>query len=205
VYSHGVRIRHVGAAALLLEVADPGAWFTELWRRREAGDLVATEIVPAAETLLLDGVPDPPALAARLPGWAPSAGAATAAGPPIEIPVEYGGPDLADVAACWGGNEDSVVDRLVATEFVVAFCGFAPGFGYLTGLPPELAVPRLPEPRPKVPAGSVGLAGAYAGIYPTASPGGWRLVGRTGVRLFDVDRRPPALLVPGRRVRLVRE
>jgi KipI family sensor histidine kinase inhibitor len=84
----------------------------------------------------------------------------------------------------------------------VAFCGFTPGWAYLSGLPEELTVPRLPTPRTKVPAGSLGLADRYAGIYPTASPGGWRLVGRTDVTLFDPERTPPALLVPGTRVRL---
>ena len=82
-----------------------------------------------------------------------------------------------------------------------AFGGFAPGFGYLTGLPPELHVPRRDTPRTRVPAGSVGLAGPFAGAYPRASPGGWQLVGRTDAGLFDVDRRPPALLAPGGRVR----
>jgi KipI family sensor histidine kinase inhibitor len=85
----------------------------------------------------------------------------------------------------------------------VAFCGFAPGFAYLRGLPAAWAVPRLAVPRARVPAGSVALAGGYAGIYPSASPGGWRLVGRTAVTLFDVRREPPALLSPGTRVRLV--
>lgn len=198
-----VRIRRVGASALLIEVDDPRAWFAELWRRREAGEAVASEIVPGARTVLLDGVPDPAALAARLPGWAPGAGAAADSGALVEVPVTYGGPDLADVADLWGTSERGVVERLTQTEFRVAFCGFAPGFAYLAGLPPELAVPRLPAPRPAVPAGSVGLAAGYAGIYPTASPGGWRLVGRTTVRLFDVDRDPPALLPPGTRVRLV--
>jgi KipI family sensor histidine kinase inhibitor len=96
-----------------------------------------------------------------------------------------------------------VIARHLATEFRVAFCGFAPGFGYLTGLPAELAVPRLATPRPRVPAGSVGLAGAYTGIYPSASPGGWLLIGRTDVVLFDVAADPPALLGPGARVRFV--
>ncbi|GFJ90481.1 hypothetical protein Prum_041230 [Phytohabitans rumicis] len=95
------------------------------------------------------------------------------------------------------------VERLAGTELRVAFCGFAPGFAYLAGLPASWAVPRLASPRPRVPAGSVGLAGEYAGIYPTASPGGWRLVGRTDAVLFDVRRDPPALLAPGTRVRLV--
>jgi KipI family sensor histidine kinase inhibitor len=85
----------------------------------------------------------------------------------------------------------------------VAFCGFSPGWAYLKGLPEELAIPRLETPRARVPAGSVALADTYAGIYPTASPGGWRIVGRTGVQLFDAERDPPALLSPGTRVRFV--
>jgi KipI family sensor histidine kinase inhibitor len=103
----------------------------------------------------------------------------------------------------WGVSRTEAVQRLSTAELRVAFCGFAPGFAYLTGLPAEWAVPRLPTPRPRVPAGSVALAGPYAGIYPTASPGGWRLVGRTEATLFDVHRDPPARLVPGTRVRLV--
>jgi len=90
---------------------------------------------------------------------------------------------------------------LVAVEYTVAFSGFAPGFGYLTGLPEDLHVPRRATPRTRVPAGSVGLAGPYAGAYPRPSPGGWQLVGRTGAVLFDVERDQPALLRPGARVR----
>lgn len=202
-YAVGVRARRVGTDALLLEVEEPAAWFTELWRRRAAGELVATEIVPGARTLLLDGVPDPAELAARLAGWAPRVGSAPVEGRLVEIPVGYGGPDLADVADLWGTTTRTVIDRLSAIEFRVAFCGFSPGFAYLAGLARSFAVPRLPSPRPRVPAGSVGLAGEYAGIYPSPSPGGWRLVGHTEVRLFDVDADPPALLTPGTRVRLV--
>lgn len=188
----------------MLEVDDPAAWFAELWRRREAGELIAREIVPGARTVLLDGVPDPGGLAASLPAWKPRAGAGTAEGQLVKIQVWYDGEDLLDVAERWGTTPDGVVRRLTGTEFTVAFCGFVPGFGYLTGLPPELAVPRLESPRPRVPAGSVALAGGYAGIYPTASPGGWRLVGHTDARLFDVDADPPALLRPGMRVRFGR-
>jgi KipI family sensor histidine kinase inhibitor len=88
-------------------------------------------------------------------------------------------------------------------ELSVAFSGFAPGFGYLTGLPPDLHVPRRDTPRTRVPAGSLGLAGPYAGIYPRASPGGWQLIGRTELELWDAHRDPPALLAPGTRVRFV--
>jgi KipI family sensor histidine kinase inhibitor len=120
----------------------------------------------------------------------------------VEIPTVYDGEDLGLVAEHWSVSEDEVVARHLGTEFTVAFCGFVPGFGYLTGLP--WSVPRLPAPRPRVPAGSVALAGAYTGVYPSASPGGWLLIGRTSIRLFDVDADPPALLAPGTRVRFVR-
>jgi KipI family sensor histidine kinase inhibitor len=198
-----VEIRRVGAHALLLDVDDPAAWHAELCRRRATGELSAVDVVPAARTVLLDGVPDPVALAEMLPGWSPAAADDTVAGPLVELPVRYGGPDLPDVARHWGVTEAEVVARLAGTQFRVAFVGFAPGFAYLTGLPAELAVPRLATPRERVPAGSLGLAGEYAGVYPTASPGGWLLVGRTDAELFHVERDPPALLTPGARVRWV--
>ncbi|MCM0674118.1 allophanate hydrolase subunit 1 [Micromonospora phytophila] len=216
-----MRIRPVGAHALLLDCAAPAtggpaggtgettalveAWRAELWRRRERGELIAVEIVPAAATVLLDGVPDPAGTAARIAGWTPRPAATTAAVDTVEVPVTYDGEDLPVVAGHWGVDVPAVVARLGRTGFRVAFCGFAPGFAYLTGLPAELAVPRLPTPRPRVPAGSVALAGPYAGIYPAASPGGWLLVGRTGMSLFDVRADPPARLTPGTRVRLVAE
>ncbi|GIF75390.1 5-oxoprolinase subunit B family protein [Asanoa siamensis] len=200
-----MHIRPVGTTALLIECppAEVEAWRAELWRRRAAGELAAAEIVPGARTVLIDGLDDPAAVAALVAGWAPPPPADTAVGTLLTIPVVYDGPDLADVAALWSVPVPTVIHRLATTEFRVAFCGFAPGFGYLTGLPATLAVSRLATPRTSVPAGSVGLAGPYAGIYPTASPGGWRLVGRTDVTLFDVSREPPALLAPGTAVRLV--
>jgi len=198
-----VRIHPVGAAALLIECPadEVEAWRAELWRRRE--EVGATEIVPGARTVLLDGLTSPQAAARLITAWAPPPPADAAAGDLVAIPTVYDGPDLPTIAALWSVPIPTVIERLVNTEFRVAFCGFAPGFGYLTGLPPELAVPRLASPRTSVPAGSVGLAGPYAGIYPTASPGGWQLVGRTDVTLFDVERDPPALLAPGTTVRLV--
>ncbi|MEU4378741.1 5-oxoprolinase subunit B family protein [Micromonospora echinofusca] len=209
-----MRIRPVGAHALLIDCAGADqveAWRAELWRRRERGELSAVEIVPAATTVLLDGVPDPATTAARIAAWQPRPGPPEAPGPttaatgdgPVYVPVTYDGEDLPRVADHWGVDVPGVVDRLRRTPFRVAFCGFAPGFAYLTGLPAELAVPRLPTPRPRVPAGAVALAGPYAGIYPAASPGGWLLVGRTGIELFDVHADPPARLAPGTRVRLV--
>ena len=200
-----MRIRPAGTFALLLECRDADeveAWRRELWRRRDAGDLRATDIVPGARTILIDGVP--PGTAELLSGWpspTPVAGSSSL-DDPIVIPVTFDGDDLPTVADLWGVEVDEVVERLVATPLAVAFCGFAPGFAYLRGLPEEWAVPRLAAPRPRVPAGAVGLAGPYAGIYPAASPGGWRLIGRTEQTLWDVRREPPALLNPGAGVRL---
>jgi len=199
-----MRMRWTGPSAILLDCADGvevEAWRAELWRSRAAGELTAAEIVPGARTVLLDGVP--PGTAEIIERWPAPAAVPVADGPLVEVPTAYDGDDLPAVAAHWGVDVPAAVHRLSSAELRVAFCGFAPGFAYLTGLPPEWDVPRLPAPRPRVPAGSVALAGGYAGIYPTASPGGWRLVGRTDVVLFDVHRDPPALLAPGTRARLV--
>lgn len=198
--------RRAGPAGLLVECADGAAveaWRAELWRRRAAGELAATEIVPGARTVLLDGLADPDATARVIAAWSPPPAAGPAGGALIEVPVSFDGDDLPAVAELWDLPVPEAARRLCANELWVAFCGFAPGFAYLAGLPPGWAVPRLEAPRPRVPAGSVALAGEYAGIYPSASPGGWRLVGRTDLRLFDLDRDPPALLAPGTRVRLV--
>ena len=192
-----MQLRPVGPSAVLAEVGD-AATALELatWARHAAVE--AVEVVPGAETVLFDGVTDPAALADRLAGWAP-----TGARPPgelVEVPVTYDGADLEHVARAWGTDVAGVVRLHTGIEYVAAFCGFAPGFSYLSGLPERLAVPRLESPRPAVPAGSVGLAGSWCGIYPTASPGGWRLLGRTDATLWDPGRRAPALLPPGTRV-----
>jgi KipI family sensor histidine kinase inhibitor len=124
----------------------------------------------------------------------------------IQLPVRYGGaggPDLEDVARHASLSAAQVVERFSSVEYAVAFVGFATCFPYLTGLPAELATPRLAAPRKRVPAGSVAIGGSQAGVYPLASPGGWRLIGRTEVRLFDPAGEPPALLRMGDRVRFV--
>jgi len=125
-----------------------------------------------------------------------------AGGDLVELPVVYDGEDLADVARLLGCDEAEVIRRHTADEWTVAFCGFAPGFGYLTGQS-HWDVPRRESPRTKVPAGSVALAGEFSGVYPRESPGGWQLLGRTEVAVFDQSREPAALLQPGRRVRFV--
>lgn len=125
------------------------------------------------------------------------------AGEPREVTldVRYDGEDLELVAAAAGVSTDAVVSLHTEAVYTVAFTGFAPGFGYLTGLPEQLRQPRLESPRTRVPAGSVGLAGEFTGVYPRESPGGWRLLGHTSATLFDPHADPPALFAPGDRVR----
>ena len=125
----------------------------------------------------------------------------------VEIPVVYGGefgPDIGFVAAHTGLSEEEVVRLHTGVTYTVYMLGFAPGFVYLGGLPEALATPRLPTPRPSVPAGSVGIAGLQTGIYGLSTPGGWRLIGRTPLMMLDLNRQPPTLLQPGDRVRFVR-
>jgi KipI family sensor histidine kinase inhibitor len=125
---------------------------------------------------------------------------------PIEIPVRYGGAfgeDFDFAAAQSGLTADELIARHTATVYTVAMIGFAPGFPYLSGLDPTLALPRAATPRTRVRAGSVGIGGAQTGIYPRESPGGWRLIGRTPLTLFDAQREAPSLLAPGDRVRFV--
>jgi KipI family sensor histidine kinase inhibitor len=124
----------------------------------------------------------------------------------IEIPVVFGGdagPDLEDVARHTGFDAESVIRIFAAAEYLVYFVGFATCFPYLGGLPPELETPRLAAPRKTVPAGSVAIGGAQAGVYPLASPGGWRLIGRTPLPLFDLQAAPPPRLRMGDRIRFV--
>lgn len=122
------------------------------------------------------------------------------AGDDVNIDVVYDGADLDDVAGVTGRSRNEVVATHTGTVWTVAFCGFAPGFGYLRAPGDPLEVPRRSSPRTRVPTGSVALAGRYSGVYPTPSPGGWQLIGRTEATLWDSSRTPPALLVPGTRV-----
>lgn len=194
----------VGDEALLVEVAsdaEVAALHAELLRRRDAGELGAVrDVVPAARTVLLDGVRDPAALGARIARWEVPP-LAEAEGPLVTVPVRYDGPDLAEVARMWGVAPGEVPGLVGGIGFRVAFCGFAPGFGYLTGLPERLRLPRRATPRTAVPAGSLALAGEYAGVYPRSSPGGWQLIGSTDAVLWDPEREPAALFAPGVRVR----
>ncbi|MFE7563666.1 5-oxoprolinase subunit PxpB [Kitasatospora sp. NPDC057500] len=200
--------RPVGERALLVELADTAevtALYGWLRERLAAGELPPVgEIVPAARTVLLDGVADVDALARLLRTARPDP-AAAATGPLVEVPTVYDGADLTEVARLWGVSPEAAVRIHTEPEYVVAFCGFAPGFGYLTGLPERYEVPRRATPRSSVPAGSVALAGPYTGVYPHPSPGGWQLLGRTTLPLWNPTRTPPALLAPGTRVRFTLE
>lgn len=163
------------------------------------------EIVPAARTLLIryrPAVLTRGELSARIGARRLTAPVARAA-PLIEIPVDYRGEDLHDVAQLLGLSRDEVVRRHTGSEYTVAFTGFAPGFAYLSGGDPTLSVPRRNSPRARIPAGAVGLAGAFSAVYPQASPGGWQIIGLTATPMWDLAREVPALLQPGGRVRFV--
>jgi allophanate hydrolase subunit 1 len=187
-------VRQVGERALLLEVDEPGRWYPTLRAARERGELICVDIVPGAKTILVDGVPDP--AEARLVISRLRPGDVLTQVREVEIPVHWDGADLAGIP--WDAPA-----VLTQTVFTVAFCGFAPGFAYLAGLPERLHLPRRASPRLRVPAGSVATAGPYVGVYPRETPGGWSLLGHTDVVLFDPDRDPPALLTPGTTVRFV--
>jgi inhibitor of KinA len=121
----------------------------------------------------------------------------------VDIPTRYDGPDLADVALKTNLTPAGVLEAHAGREYLVYCVGFAPGFTYCGALPDQLAVPRLTSPRLRVSAGSVGIAGRQTGIYAVESPGGWNLIGRTALRLFDPAADPPARFKPGDRLRFV--
>jgi KipI family sensor histidine kinase inhibitor len=199
------RLLPYGDRAVLVELGPDGdvpAWANAL--RRATHDIAGVvDIVPAARTVLVVVDPDRVpldsvrALVERLePGPADRP-----TGPVVEIPVRYDGADLMAVAAATGLDVEALVSLHAAPTYTAAFCGFAPGFAYLTGLDPRLHLPRRATPRPKVPKGSVAIAAGSCGIYPNDMPGGWHLLGSTDVLLWDLSRTEPALLTPGTRVR----
>lgn len=200
-----VTAQPMGERALLLEVAsleEVLAVHAALAACRPDG---VVDLVPAARTVLVRVDPRVLAVPAAR-SWATAAAAhavpaAAADQPVVELDIVYDGADLTETADLLGVTADELVRRHAAAEWTVAFTGFAPGFGYLVSPHWPFDVPRLPSPRTRVPAGAVGLAGAFTGAYPRESPGGWRLIGTTGARLFDPDAARPALLAPGTRVR----
>ena len=195
-----MRAQLVGEHAVLVTCADSAEVRAVYADLRSAG-LGAVEVVPAARTVLLDGLADPESVLDVLTDRQVPVLDTTADTAEVVLDVRYDGPDLDEVARQWDVSTAEVVRIHRTATFVVDFCGFAPGFAYCTGLPDGLTVRRRTEPRTAVPAGSVALAGEYTGVYPTASPGGWQLIGRTDTVLWRPDADPPALLTPGTRVR----
>lgn len=201
-----VTLRPMGERAILAEVDDLGqvlGLHAALAATSPAG---IDDLVPAARTVLVAF--DPARIApAAVRAWILSVGEAppdaTAPGPLVEIPTRYDGPDLDETAALLGIRPADLVARHARAEWAVAFTGFAPGFAYLVSDAWRFDVPRLTQPRTRVPAGSVGLAGEFTGAYPRETPGGWRLIGTTDAPLFDPDATDPVLLAPGSRVRFV--
>jgi KipI family sensor histidine kinase inhibitor len=193
----------MGEGAVLVEVAD----FAEAHALRRAlldAPLPGIrELIPGHSSLLIVADPltlDLDSVAANLPAIVQ---VSTVPGRMHEFTVHYDGEDLAAVAKQLGFTTDEVVRRHTGPVYDVAFLGFVPGFPYLTGLDPKLQLPRRSRPRTRVPAGSVALADGYTGIYPQATPGGWHILGRCAIQLFDAARGQPALLMPGDRVRFM--
>lgn len=197
-------VHDYGDQALLLEFDDTAevlAWTDAL----RAADLMGVlDIVPASRTVLVKLAAPRHRQATRVrlskmridPADVQIAPAPDQR-PDVVLDVVYDGEDLDDVARLTGLTRDEVVSAHTATPVRVGFGGFAPGFAYLIGGDPRLHVPRRAEPRTRVPAGSVALAGEFGGVYPRESPGGWQLIGHTDADLWDIDREQPALLMPG--------
>lgn len=217
------RILPFGDSAVIIEVC-PEAGYAATQAVNALNSYLATRLppdpgwerpVPGASTLMVPVDPVEPGVAAAverlsdlLADWRvpDDDAAADEDAPLIEIPVRYGGPegpDLAEVARSIGLTPAEVIELHTGTIYTVAFSGFVPGFAYLGPLPPRLVLPRLDTPRPRVPAGSVAIAGQQTAVYPVDSPGGWWLIGRTNVPVWDPMREPPALIRPGVRVRFV--
>lgn len=189
-----MKLRPCGDTALLIDcesLDEAQGWFAALTNQ--------TEAVLGARTVLLRGVPSElRSLVGRTsPAEPPPASSMTS----VEIPVVYDGADLVEVARLAGLSAAEVVEAHTASSWTVAFGGFAPGFSYLVGGDSRLVVPRRESPRTRVPAGSVGLAGEFSGVYPRESPGGWQLIGRTSLTMWDTAREQPALLTAGMTVR----
>ena len=208
VHSRTVRdrdIRDYGDRALLIECSSTDEVLALASTLRSNPPPGLADIVPGAATLLVSLLDPASQAAARtrlvgieLPGPAASAGTERV---DVVIDVVYDGDDLTEVAERLQMGVDEVVEAHTGTPWRVGFGGFAPGFAYLVSGDSRLAVPRRSEPRTRVPAGSVALAGEFSGIYPRDSPGGWQLIGRTDAVLWDLQRPQPALLTPGMRVR----
>jgi KipI family sensor histidine kinase inhibitor len=201
-----MRLLPYGDRAVLVEVSHPDEVLPLRDCLIEQGHAAVTALVPAARTLLVEFEPGQltsVGLAQLIEHCESAAAPSLTSHDLVRLEVRYDGLDLFAVADEIGESTESVVRRHSGPEYTVQFCGFSPGFGYLTGLDPVLHLARLGTPRPQVDAGSVAIAAEYTGVYPRSSPGGWRLLGHTDAVLFDLDRTPPALLTPGTRVRFM--
>ena len=192
----------------------PGGWLVETGEDdvagyaaavRRAGRRAIAEVVPGARTVLVRL--DDPARTAEIGTWltslAPQPVEVASDTAVVEVPVVYDGEDLDEVALAGGLTPAEVIDRHSAAAYRCAFVGFAPGFAYLTGLHRSLHLPRRATPRTRVPAGAVAIAAGYTAVYPSESPGGWHLIGRTDVVMWDPGRDSPAAIRPGDTVRFV--
>ena len=188
-------IRPMGDRALLVTTPNPASLATAIGALKLVGVI---EAVPAAETVLVrfDSHCDRNNLR-RIINNLDDTAMTVEASTHVVIPVTYDGEDLDDVANACGIDVADVIAIHCAATYTVAFCGFAPGFAYLSGLDPRLTVSRMRTPRPHVPAGAVAIADQWSAVYPRDSPGGWRLLGTTTMSLFDLDRPQPATLKPG--------
>ncbi|MBY6413220.1 allophanate hydrolase subunit 1 [Rhodococcus sp. BP-252] len=190
-----------GDRALLVEFENLAETMT--WHRALAASAIddVEDLVPAARTILVRHTGNRDRVVSWVRSTEPADVDATSDAEPVVVPVTYDGEDLGDVADAMGMSAQEVISAHTEQTWTVAFGGFAPGFGYLVGTTDRLHVPRRTTPRTTVPAGAVGLAGEFSGIYPRSSPGGWQLIGRTDAVLWDPQREPPALLCPGVTVR----
>lgn len=199
-----MKVLPCGERALLLEVEDLSA-VLRLYASLQEADLPGvTDLVPAACTVLVntDGRVSLDHLRRCLAAL-PPARHVDRDTRTVEVPVTYDGPDLAVAAAAVGMSPEALVRMHIDSSWKVAFTGFLPGFAYLVSASGTVPVPRRHEPRTRVPRGSVALGGEFTGIYPKESPGGWQVIGRTALAMLELEREPPALLVPGLQVRFL--
>lgn len=200
-----MRLMPAGDTALLVELDDLDEVLSLYAQLDEDLPEGVIDLVPAATTLLLTIDPratDVERISRQVSGIIVGSHERETTGE-VKIPVVYDGEDLAEVGRITGLGERGVIEAHTGSPWTVAFCGFAPGFGYMVGGDERLRVPRRDNPRTRVPAGSVAIAGEFASVYPRESPGGWQLIGRTNLEVWDIGRELPALLVPGTTVRYV--
>lgn len=198
------RLLACGPTAVMIEVedTDQAAQMAAYLRWTALPGVI--DLVPAARTVLVScASPEVLTMVERAVVDFVTGTAAATDGVLVEVPTIYDGDDLGSVAEATGLTVAGLIDLHSSTEYRAAFCGFVPGFAYLTGLPAVLCLPRRQNPRARVPSGSVAIGADFTGVYPTASPGGWHLLGRATVAMWDSARDRPAFIEPGDTVRFV--